>query len=133
LAEIDVLQTENGRLREEAERLSALWVAETRENERLQEAKRRALAVADERSKENVALRADVAARDKALELNKEESTHWFEEVARLRAALEPFAAFAEKAEAFVDARAKDGGSPILPVRDFRLADFRRAREALGE
>lgn len=54
-------------------------------------------------------------------------------EIARLRAALAPFAAFAEKAEAFVDARAKDGGSPILPSRDFRLSDFRRAREALGK
>jgi hypothetical protein len=54
-------------------------------------------------------------------------------EITRLLATLEPFAAFAEKAEAFVDARAKDGGSPILSVRDFRLADFRRAREALGK
>lgn len=54
-------------------------------------------------------------------------------EVERLQAALRPFAAFAEKAEAFVDARAKDGGSPILRSTDFRLADFRRARAALEQ
>lgn len=54
------------------------------------------------------------------------------EERKHLRAALKPFAEFAEKAEAFVEARAKDGGSPIYPVNDFRLADFRRAREALS-
>lgn len=48
-------------------------------------------------------------------------------------AALEPFAAIFEKVEAFVEARAKDGGSPILPSSDFRLADFRRARAALSK
>lgn len=53
-------------------------------------------------------------------------------EIELLRAALKPFAAFAEKAEAFVEARAKDGGSPILPSTDFRLADFRRARNAIS-
>lgn len=53
-------------------------------------------------------------------------------EIDRLRTALKPFAAFAEKAEAFVEARAKDNGSPILPSKDFRLADFQRARAALS-
>lgn len=52
-------------------------------------------------------------------------------EIERLREALAPFAAFAEKAEAFVIARAKDGGSPIMPSTDFRLADFKRAAAAL--
>lgn len=50
----------------------------------------------------------------------------------RLREALKPFADFAEKAEQFVDARAKDGGSPLMPTRDFRLSDFKRARAALS-
>lgn len=54
------------------------------------------------------------------------------EQIAKMRTALEPFAAFAEKAEAFVEARAKDSGSPILPSKDFRLADFQRARAALS-
>lgn len=54
------------------------------------------------------------------------------EEIAQLREALKPFAAFAEKADAFVAARAKDGGSPILPSKDFRLADFKRAAAALN-
>lgn len=49
-----------------------------------------------------------------------------------LREALAPFSAFAEKAEAFVAARAKDGGSPIMPSTDFRLADFKRAAAALS-
>lgn len=44
--------------------------------------------------------------------------------------ALQPFAAFCEKAEAFVAARAKDGGPTVLPTLDFRLADFRAARAA---
>ena len=44
--------------------------------------------------------------------------------------ALKPFAAFADK---FVEARAKDGGSPILPSTDFRLADFTRAKSALSK
>lgn len=48
-----------------------------------------------------------------------------------LHEALKPFAAFAEKAEAFVAARAKDGGSPILPSTDFRLSDFKRAAAAI--
>lgn len=52
-------------------------------------------------------------------------------EIDLLRDALRPFAAFSEKAEAFVAARAKDGGSPILPSTDFRLADFKRAAAAL--
>lgn len=49
-----------------------------------------------------------------------------------MRAALRPFAAFADKAEAFVAARAKDGGSPILPSTDFRLSDFKQAAAALS-
>lgn len=48
-----------------------------------------------------------------------------------LREAIKPFADFAEKAETFVGDRAKDGGSPILPSKDFRLSDFRRARAAI--
>ena len=47
--------------------------------------------------------------------------------------ALKPFAAFADKAEQFVEARAKDGGSPIFPSTDFRLADFTRAKSALSK
>lgn len=53
-------------------------------------------------------------------------------EIEQLRTALAPFAAFAEKAETFVAARAKDGGSPIMPSSDFRLADFERAAAALS-
>jgi hypothetical protein len=53
--------------------------------------------------------------------------------IARLRAALKPFADFCEKAEAFVEARAKDAGSPVLPSTDFRLSDFRKARAALTD
>lgn len=52
-------------------------------------------------------------------------------QIAEIRAALKPFAEFAEKAEAFVAARAKDGESPIMPSSDFRLADFKRADAAL--
>jgi len=51
--------------------------------------------------------------------------------IEELEAALQPFARFAEKAEEFVEARAKDGGSPVMPSKDFRLADFRSARAAL--
>lgn len=47
--------------------------------------------------------------------------------------ALKPFAAFADKAEQFVAARAKDDGAPIMPTKDFRLADFKRARDAMGK
>ncbi|MER9471021.1 hypothetical protein [Mesorhizobium sp. M0520] len=48
-----------------------------------------------------------------------------------LREALAPFAAFAEKAERFVQGRAVFGGSPIMPTKNFRLADFQRAARAL--
>ena len=48
-----------------------------------------------------------------------------------LTEALAPFAAFADKAEQFVDARVKDGGDGIMPTKDFRLADFRRAQALL--
>ena len=46
--------------------------------------------------------------------------------------ALRPFAAFAEKAEQFVEDRALDGGSPIMPSKDFRLGDFKRAKALLS-
>lgn len=52
-------------------------------------------------------------------------------EVARLREALTPFAEYAPYVEMFVEGRAKFGGSPILPTKHFRLADFCRARAAL--
>lgn len=53
--------------------------------------------------------------------------------LAKAREALEPFAAFAAKAKAFVAARAKDGGSPILESnKDFCLKDFKRAAEVLA-
>jgi hypothetical protein len=56
------------------------------------------------------------------------------EQIEPLTEALKPFAAFTEKVEQFVEDRAADGGSPIMPaVKDFRLSDFRRARSALGE
>lgn len=48
-----------------------------------------------------------------------------------LTEALKPFADFAEKAEQFVEARVEDGGSPIMPTKDFRLADFKRAKTVL--
>lgn len=47
--------------------------------------------------------------------------------------ALEPFAAFEEKAKRFVQGRADFGGSPVMPTKHFRLADFERARSALSE
>jgi hypothetical protein len=50
------------------------------------------------------------------------------EQIEPLIEALQPFAAFAEKAEQFVDGRVADGGSPIMPTKDFRLSDFRRAK-----
>lgn len=48
-------------------------------------------------------------------------------ENAALREGLAPFAAFAPEAEAFVQDRATNGGSPIMPTSNFRLADFQRA------
>lgn len=53
------------------------------------------------------------------------------EQIEPLTAALRPFAEFSQKAEQFVDDRVKDGGSPIMPTNDFRLADFARARKVL--
>lgn len=50
-----------------------------------------------------------------------------------LLAALKPFAAFAEQAEQFVEARAKDGGLPNLSTNSFRLSDFQRARSTLAK
>ena len=55
------------------------------------------------------------------------------QQIEPLTEALKPFAAFAEKAEQFVKARAADGGSPVLPSKDFRLGDFARASRALGQ
>jgi len=55
------------------------------------------------------------------------------EQIEPLTEALRPFAAFAEKAEQFVEVRAADNGSPILPTKDFRLADFRRAADLLAK
>jgi hypothetical protein len=53
--------------------------------------------------------------------------------IEQLEAALLPFAGFTEQVEQFVEARARDGGSPIMPpTSNFRLADFRRARSALA-
>lgn len=46
--------------------------------------------------------------------------------------ALRPFAAFAEKARRFVQGRADFGGSPIMPTKNFRLADFERAEQAVA-
>jgi hypothetical protein len=44
--------------------------------------------------------------------------------------ALRPFAGFADKAEQFVEDRVADGGSSIMPpTKDFRLADFQRAKK----
>jgi hypothetical protein len=54
------------------------------------------------------------------------------DQIAPLMDALRPFASFADKAEQFVEGRAEDGGLPIMPTKDFRLADFRRAREITG-
>lgn len=52
--------------------------------------------------------------------------------LARAEDALRPFAAFASSVEEFVAARASDGGSPIMPTKAFRLADFERAAAALA-
>lgn len=52
--------------------------------------------------------------------------------LAEARKVVEPFAKFAVLAEGFVQARAEQGGSPILPTKHFRVADFRAAR-ALAE
>lgn len=48
-----------------------------------------------------------------------------------LTEALRPFAEFTEMVEQFVEQRAADGGSPILPTNHFRLADFKRAKAVL--
>lgn len=54
------------------------------------------------------------------------------EQIEPLIEALRPFVEFADKAEQFVEARAKDNGLPIMPTKDFRLADFNRARAAVS-
>lgn len=51
--------------------------------------------------------------------------------IGQLESALKPFAAFAEKAGRFVQGRADFGGSPIMPTKHFRLADFQRARDVV--
>lgn len=48
------------------------------------------------------------------------------------REALSVFAAFSDKAERFVDHKAKFGGTAIFPVKDFRLSHFRRAVEVVA-
>jgi hypothetical protein len=50
--------------------------------------------------------------------------------------ALEPFARFAAKAEAFVQSRvgaANDDSGIMAPTKDFRLGDFIRARDVLAK
>lgn len=46
--------------------------------------------------------------------------------------ALRPFADFADEVERFVDDRARDNGSAIMPTNNFRLADFKRAKAIIG-
>ena len=41
---------------------------------------------------------------------------------------LKPFADFAGKADQFVEGTARFGGSPVMPVKDFRLSHFKNAR-----
>lgn len=48
-------------------------------------------------------------------------------------AALEPFGAFAVKARGFVERAAAEGGSPIMPTKDFRLSHFAHADAVKGE
>lgn len=48
------------------------------------------------------------------------------------REALLVFAAFSDKAERFVEHKAKFGGMAIFPVKDFRLAHFRKAVEVVA-
>jgi len=48
------------------------------------------------------------------------------------REALLVFAAFSDKAERFVEHKAKFGGTAIFPVKDFRLSHFRRAVEVVA-
>lgn len=48
------------------------------------------------------------------------------------REALLVFAAFSDKAERFVEHKAKFGGTAIFPVKDFRLAHFRKAVEVVA-
>lgn len=48
------------------------------------------------------------------------------------REALLVFAAFSDKAEHFVEHKAKFGGTAIFPVKDFRLAHFRKAVEVVA-
>ena len=57
--------------------------------------------------------------------------TLWLlEQLTLAHAALKPFAEYAPYVEMFVEGRAKFGGSPVLPTKHFRKADFVRAREA---
>lgn len=49
----------------------------------------------------------------------------------RLRKALKPFADACPKVEKFIKDRANDGGSPLMPFKDFRLAHFVAARDAI--
>lgn len=76
-------------------------IAKDAEIKRLQEAKRRALAVADERSKENV----------------------------ELRAALKPFADEADWFDGYGDA-CPLGSDPLMPARKLNVGALRRAKTA---
>lgn len=49
-----------------------------------------------------------------------------------LEEAVRPFANYAPFVEMFVDGRVLQGGSPVLPTKSFRLADFQRAARALN-
>lgn len=46
--------------------------------------------------------------------------------------ALQPFAAFAEKARRYVQGRADFGGSPMMPTKQFRLVDFELAEKIVN-
>lgn len=57
----------------------------------------------------------------------------WLEaELATSRAALRPFAEFAPYVDMFVEGRAAQGGSPVLPTKHFTRAHFEVARAALN-
>lgn len=52
--------------------------------------------------------------------------------LAEAREALKPFADYAPYVSMFVEGRAAQGGSPILPTKHFRRADFERAASVLA-
>lgn len=90
-------------------------------------------------SAEDDALRSEAAATITALRARVEElegaaTTHQraLEALEEAREALLVFAAFSDKAERFVEHKAKFGGTAIFPVKDFRLAHFRKAVEVVA-